>query len=238
MTLSSLLLGARGGIDDELDELFRSSVCSQKFNWDSLIRLRCFQKFATIGPAGQKRKLEEEEDPTNLDYDDVKKKRMRASRGTGGEREKARLVIDRKSKAMKNNEGIRKAKTTGQGNEQSEQDEDDDLLEDSYFPEKLASNRKDPELNNSLDSDPEEDHSKLVHESLSSSTAKSRGRSSRAKPKYSPVEETPEQRDSRTIFIGNLPLEVARKKVRSTSRFPMSLVIINVKQRIAFVEAV
>jgi nucleolar protein 12 len=61
------------------------------------------------------------------------------------------------------------------------------------------------------------DPSQLVHESMSKPAGK--GKSSRlaAKSKHIPEDETPDQRDARTIFIGNLSVEVAQKKVRLPS---------------------
>jgi RNA recognition motif-containing protein len=50
----------------------------------------------------------------------------------------------------------------------------------------------------------------IVHESLKESSSKDKAS---AKLKYAPADETPEQRDARTIFVGNLPIEVAQKKV-------------------------
>src|SRR5262245_18213161 len=52
----------------------------------------------------------------------------------------------------------------------------------------------------------------IVHESLKQNhTGKHK---SGAKCNYAPEDETSEQRDARTIFIRNLPIEVAQKKVR------------------------
>lgn len=60
--------------------------------------------------------------------------------------------------------------------------------------------------------DSNSDPSRLVHESL---TDKSKSKSTRgSKQKYVPPDETAVQRDQRTIFIGNLSLEVAQKRVR------------------------
>ena len=63
----------------------------------------------------------------------------------------------------------------------------------------------------------ETDPFRLLHESLSSSNKKGRPAGG-TKTKYSPPDETQEQRDARTVFIGNLPLEIAGKKVRAVSR--------------------
>lgn len=62
-------------------------------------------------------------------------------------------------------------------------------------------------------SDNEGDLDKLVHESLTKKDKKVRT----PKTKYVPSEETAELRDQRTIFVGNLPIEVASKKVRFCS---------------------
>lgn len=60
------------------------------------------------------------------------------------------------------------------------------------------------------DSDDEGDPSTLVHESLS--TPKSSSSSSSKKIKYVPEDETSGQRDARTIFIGNLSVQLAQKR--------------------------
>ncbi|CED84895.1 FOG: RRM domain [Phaffia rhodozyma] len=56
----------------------------------------------------------------------------------------------------------------------------------------------------------EEEEEDLIHESLREKKPKrDRGRN---KTKYVPADETAEQKDSRTIFVGNLPIEVAKNK--------------------------
>jgi nucleolar protein 12 len=53
--------------------------------------------------------------------------------------------------------------------------------------------------------------STIVHETFKENSRKDKAS---AKLKYAPADETREQRDARTIFVGNLPIEVAQKKVR------------------------
>jgi nucleolar protein 12 len=65
------------------------------------------------------------------------------------------------------------------------------------------------------DDDEEGDPSTLVHESLSGKPLPSNSRK-----KYVPEGETPAQRDERTIFIGNIPLEVAKNRVRHPFPLP------------------
>ena len=68
-------------------------------------------------------------------------------------------------------------------------------------------------------SDADADPAALVHESLKPG-GKSKSRS--GKQKYVPEDETPEKRDQRTVFVGNLPLAVASKRVRLVSIFTCS----------------
>lgn len=61
------------------------------------------------------------------------------------------------------------------------------------------------------DSDEEGDPSKLVHESVA---AGGKTKSASGKVKFVPSEETAEQRDARTVFVGNVPVEVVKSRVR------------------------
>ena len=61
----------------------------------------------------------------------------------------------------------------------------------------------------SEDSDEEGDPSKLVHETLLQGNSSK----SASKKKYVPAEETAEQRNARTIFIGNVPIEAVTSRV-------------------------
>ncbi|PCH40182.1 hypothetical protein WOLCODRAFT_116843 [Wolfiporia cocos MD-104 SS10] len=61
------------------------------------------------------------------------------------------------------------------------------------------------------DSDDEGDPSKLVHETLANGTKpKNSGRST--KVKTTPPDETPERRNARTLFVGNVPIDVAKSR--------------------------
>ncbi|KIL66799.1 hypothetical protein M378DRAFT_74638 [Amanita muscaria Koide BX008] len=54
--------------------------------------------------------------------------------------------------------------------------------------------------------------SKIVHESLKAKKNLAKDQKSSSKKKYVPPEETTAQRDLRTVFVGNLSVEVAKKK--------------------------
>lgn len=85
--------------------------------------------------------------------------------------------------------------------------EDNEELEDKY------SNRPAPSFeqqDEGSDSDEEGDPSTMVHESVKKAGKKALRP---ARSKFVPENETPEQKNLRTIFVGNLPLEIASKKV-------------------------
>lgn len=60
------------------------------------------------------------------------------------------------------------------------------------------------------DSDEEGDLSKLVHESVAPGNKSKHGG---GKTKFVPEEETPEQRNARTVFVGNVPVDVVKNRV-------------------------
>ena len=65
----------------------------------------------------------------------------------------------------------------------------------------------------SSESDEEGDPTQMVHESLLKGSA-SKATSQNGKTKYVPTEETTEQRDARTVFIGNVAVEVTKSRVQ------------------------
>ena len=68
-------------------------------------------------------------------------------------------------------------------------------------------------------SDSEEDASQLVHETMVKNVQRDKTRS-RHVQHHIPADETKEQRDARTIFLGNVPMEMAKSKVRPLSFSP------------------
>lgn len=93
----------------------------------------------------------------------------------------------------------------------SEEEEDRDEAEEDH--EDKATSVEDEEAEEvSSGSDNEGDSSKLVHESLQKSP-QSKEQSRHGKPKFVPSKETPEQRDARTVFVGNVAVEVTKSRV-------------------------
>ena len=112
-----------------------------------------------------------------------------------------------------------------QAEDQSEDDSDDNAgVEDTYLAARNRSDlrhdiqgndRTDDAASHDSDNDEAEfDPSKLVHESVSKGVSKHPGS---RKEKYAPPSESSEQRDARTIFIGNIPVEAMKSRVSTVS---------------------
>ena len=95
---------------------------------------------------------------------------------------------------------------------ETELDSDEDNLENNYQDSKNGQFPIPSDEGSSADEDGN-DPTTLVHESLKKSAKKAKG----PKVKCVPQTETPELRDQRTIFVGNLPIEVASKTVRTSN---------------------
>lgn len=104
-----------------------------------------------------------------------------------------------------------KARKQPEPESSEEDDEDEEGAEEKadQSEEEEASTREVPDKSEDSGSDDEGDPAKLVHETVSG--AKSHKPTKR---KIVPSDETPEQRDLRTIFVGNVPVDVVKSKVR------------------------
>jgi nucleolar protein 12 len=94
---------------------------------------------------------------------------------------------------------------------ESSEDEDDPALEESYFKrrnEKSAVSKEKVSGDSSSEDEGSDTHP--VHESMSKDgrTERPRARKAFVKP-----DETKEDRDRRTVFVGNLPVGVAKERV-------------------------
>ncbi|KAG6878610.1 hypothetical protein C0992_007857 [Termitomyces sp. T32_za158] len=104
------------------------------------------------------------------------------------------------------------SKAKGKGREVDPVEEDDD--ETSDLEKAYLDVHKHPCDVDSDDSDCAEAEGLIEHETVTKTKKASR---SAPKIKYVPADETPELRDQRTIFVGNLSVEVAQKKVGNIS---------------------
>ncbi|EIN12798.1 hypothetical protein PUNSTDRAFT_131036 [Punctularia strigosozonata HHB-11173 SS5] len=97
-------------------------------------------------------------------------------------------------------------------------DEEDARLEDSYGSRTASSSKAgvldtEVEARSEGESDDEEvDPAQLVHESVANAGKQTSKGSRSRKSHYVPESETSEQRDRRTIFVGNVPADVAKSR--------------------------
>ncbi|KAJ8501954.1 hypothetical protein ONZ51_g267 [Trametes cubensis] len=193
MSLSSFLLPGDKGkakeIDKGLDDLFRSSATVAP------PRPPVATPAAPTATSDKKRKATEE-------TPNGKSKRSKAD------------AADSSPKKAPVKPAKQKAKKTAESSSESEEDEDAKLAERMHKKSKKSQSAQDAKKDSddgSEDSDDEGDPSNLVHESLLKGE-KTKGQSRHGKAKFAPSEETPEQRDARTIFVGNVAIEVTKSR--------------------------
>ncbi|OJT09892.1 Nucleolar protein 12 [Trametes pubescens] len=207
MSLSSLLFPAKGkakAIDKGLDDLFRSSAAVAPPRPVVPAASTPAAAATPTTPSDRKRKVTEET-PTG------KTKKSKSDSAAAPSSSKSASKPEKKEKKKKH------AKVASSS--ESEVDEDAKLQEQMHkkkskkrvSPEPTHAAEEEAESSKSDSSDEEGDPSKLVHESLlKGSQAKSQSRHGKAK--YVPAEESPEQRDARTIFVGNVAVDVTKSK--------------------------
>ncbi|KAF5328145.1 hypothetical protein D9758_016717 [Tetrapyrgos nigripes] len=127
------------------------------------------------------------------------------------------------AKPKKNGKGhdIGDVESDESGGDEDEMDVDEDGEAGGEAEEEDGDDGNDDEEEDAADAPPPQ------HESLSSKSKKKKEKSKpKRKEKYVPEGETPEQRDARTIFIGNLSLEVAQRKslLKAFQRHILSLI--------------
>ena len=100
-------------------------------------------------------------------------------------------------------------------NSSPDADEEDTRLEDNYLTRRIALADVGDDVGsvNESSSDVDWDLEPPMHETHASDSATKVRSKSRKKTKFSPPDETPAQRDARTIFVGNIPIDVAKSKV-------------------------
>ncbi|KAF9077008.1 hypothetical protein BDP27DRAFT_1254983 [Rhodocollybia butyracea] len=216
MALSSLLLASgkkTAAVDAELDALFKTSVALPT-------------PVVSAGPSSGSLKRKHQ-DASSITSDYVPKKH------------KVKQVTEQKSPSISEKAKPKKKRskaTVQKSHEDAETDSEDDdsELETKYLSRKLKGKGKgkasvededmETEEDASSDDDDEEDKSPPVHESL---TKKQRTKKvPKPKTKYAPADETVERRNARTIFVGNLSVEVSQKKslLKAFQRHILSLI--------------
>jgi nucleolar protein 12 len=125
--------------------------------------------------------------------------------------------VKEKDKARKMKErGKGKAKEVNEDEDEDDEEENNSDLENAYLKSKttktkqVASTEAAAEkkaTDEEEDSEGEGESTQIVHESIQPKPKPAK------RQRFVPADETPEQRDRRTIFIGNLSSEVAHKRV-------------------------
>ncbi|KAG2123797.1 hypothetical protein DEU56DRAFT_43003 [Suillus clintonianus] len=200
MSLSSFLLGGKATskqktIDTELDALFQTQVRLTGLHvflrvYIELYLLKVQDNGSTAASNDKKRKPEGEQSHSLKKHKAAPKESQQhdshpSKRDKQGEDKKAK---------------VKKRKLEAQ-----------ETKEISAVESSSIKRRGGEPVNNS---DPEEESgpSTLVHESLLNGSTKSNQRISARKGKHAPSDESEDQRNSRTIFVGNLSSEVAQKR--------------------------
>ncbi|KAF9465356.1 hypothetical protein BDZ94DRAFT_1254353 [Collybia nuda] len=196
MSLSSLLISGGKSIDSELNALFTTTPAP------------AFRQAATVIPTpgsskdvGKKRKFGADKQSTETPL-----KRSKSSPTKAEKRKDIDASIKPKPvetiKVKKTGKKAVKGKGKSKEDEVVDGEDENSDLENAY----LQTHKDTPKSDN----EDELENEKLpVHESLQKEKKSSR---TGPKVKFVPLEETPEQRDQRTIFIGNLSIEVAQKR--------------------------
>ncbi|TDL22968.1 hypothetical protein BD410DRAFT_769344 [Rickenella mellea] len=210
MSLTSLLIRKKAvDVDEGLDAVFRSSAGPSKIAND-----------VQSGPSSSKSPLKAEKAKSlkrkpALDEEDdqVGPKPSRKKHVKKGDTEK----INESESTQKSSKNKRKSKGFSEVSEAEEidGDSDDDELENQY----LSRTTKSASGATPLGDDGQEDSGSdegdgstelPVHESVGKQARKTNTKGS--KLKYVPEDETREQRDARTVFVGNIPTEVVKSR--------------------------
>jgi nucleolar protein 12 len=120
---------------------------------------------------------------------------------------------------------VKKTKSTTSLQPDDASDSDDAGLEDAYLAKAV---KPAPSKTSALSDedtfksdDKEGDDVVPIHESVAKEKRKRDRKSGARKEKYVPADETPAMRNARTIFIGNVPAEATKSRVRHSSLIAM-----------------
>jgi nucleolar protein 12 len=94
--------------------------------------------------------------------------------------------------------------------QESESEDEEDSVSAAGPSTTVEGEDNDAELSEGSEIDTDEE---LVHETTDTTSKRKRKLATKL-PKYTPADESSQDRDRRSIFIGNLPIEVTKSKVR------------------------
>lgn len=214
MSLSSLLLAKTKAVDTELDALFKTSATPAATPKSSTVDVK-------------KRKLHSEKDVQDegapvlprKKAKSVEVKSVKFAKNANATKRETKVEIKASAKEVK--EKVKAKKGKGKAKEVNEDEDEDDEednnsdLENAYLKSKTAKAKRvssteaageKEETDEEEDSEGEGESTQIVHESIQPKPKPAK------RQRFVPADETPEQRDRRTIFIGNLPSEVTHKR--------------------------
>ncbi|KAK1236265.1 Nucleolar protein 12 [Marasmius sp. AFHP31] len=238
MALSSLLLGkSKSSIDKELDSLFKIEVPTSRPAPPTIIASSSdapnLKRKHESTEVDHKEVSKRVKGGTAKDTTHEKKPQVVEKQWTKKQEKVA--VKEKKEEAKKKKKKPVEKDSSEDEAVASDKDEDNSDLENAYLmktlsakkgKEKVQQKESDDEDDEEDDEEDDDQSNEDVEEKADSSSSdedalppqhetvskSSKKRSKAVKVKYVPSEETKEQRDSRTIFIGNLSVEVAQKK--------------------------
>ncbi|CAL1712658.1 unnamed protein product [Somion occarium] len=193
MSLSSFLLGVSSvkgkekAIDTGLDNLFRSTAVAP------VVANNPSEKSTTKTPEKDKKRKHQE---TEIE--------PAAASSSKAKRPKSEKKVESDSTSKKSTKSKSRKEKTRSDEPTSEQLESSSPQQQHKSSSQARDSEPEP-------SDDDEDPSQLVHESLANGGQR-KGRGRHAQHKFVPTNETSEQRDLRTIFVGNVAIEVVKSK--------------------------
>jgi len=237
MSLSSLLLAKTKAVDTELNALFETSgtptVTPKSVSLQLCLKFRMIEGLQAQSTVDvKKRKLHSEKDAQDegapvlprKKAKSVEVKSVKFAKNASTTKRETKVEIKASAKEVKEKVKARKIKGKGKGkakevNEDGDGDDEEDNnsdLENAYLKSKTAKTKQaaiteavaeKEDTDEEEDSEGEGESTQIVHESIQPKPKPAK------RQRFVPADETPEQRDRRTIFIGNLPSEVAHKRV-------------------------
>lgn len=229
MSLSSFLLGKRNlkkdkDVDEDLDALFRSSVCLPQISALPGVLIACCVQISTPSPAPTTGKIaiKRRGDAVEDAAPSKRKKSVNDNAQPSVRPIPSTNEPASHSKKTKEGNGKRVSKKTTKTENVPESGNEENSGQEEVYERKVrpgkqvaSGSSRDEERPNDA-SDSEEDASQLIHETMMKNSQRDKTRS-RHVQHHVPPDETKEQRDARTIFLGNVPMEVAKSKVRPLS---------------------
>ncbi|KZT73879.1 hypothetical protein DAEQUDRAFT_761831 [Daedalea quercina L-15889] len=208
-SLSTFLLGSAEekhvSVDKGLDAIFQSAPGPSTSSSSTSRTARPVVDASTdLARGDKKRKL-----AGSGGQDSKERKKSRREKDNSSKKD---AKVDERSKAV-NRETPRVKPRAARVDSEGDEDESSEVEYSTLMGKKATHGdaRNEENDRDSSTSEDEGDPSTLVHESLLKDSQRHNG-DGRSKRKYAPEDESSERRNARTIFVGNVPIEVAQSR--------------------------